>query len=157
MAAQSGAPKPSSLPSGLSQNFSSLSHKHTRRELKDFVLTEAELSQIGLLNTLSSWFFSVASGAFLYALGLYTSAEIQGVLSERANAFAQYGESEWTGGILAVAFFLAGLWAWNKRRSTLSAITKEAVEVDQLGTVADPRPQSNVSSQPSPDKKDSQT
>ncbi len=124
--------------------------------MKEFVLTEAELDDISLLNTLASGFFSAASGAFLFAVGLYTSAVMQDNLSEGANALLQFGG--WVGLILTVICASAGIWAWHKRRSRLTEIKRQAVTIDQMSTVVVvPRPQSDAPTPPVPDKGGSQT
>lgn len=139
---------------GIPQQFSSLPHTHTVRQMKEFVLTEAELDDISLLNTLASGFFAAASGAFLFAVGLYTSAIMQGTLSEKATALLQFGGV--TGLILAVACVGVGSWAWCKRRSRLTEIKRQAVAIDQMSAVSS-QPQPDISIQPISDNEGSQT
>lgn len=97
--------------------------------MKEYVLTEAELETISLLNTLSSGFFSAASGAFLFTIGLYSSAAMQGTLSEKAFALLQFGGV--TGSLLAIVFALAGFLALHKKRSKLSDIQRQSMAIDQ--------------------------
>ncbi len=146
MATQSGATDaaPSLSPS---QPHSSLPHTHTRRSMKEYVVTEAELDQISLLNTLSSWFFSAASAAASFAVSLYAGATIQGTLSEGATVFVQTGEI--VGGVLAAVFTGVGIWSLRKKQSKVSEIRNQAVAIDQMGAIT---ARSSTFSQPTPDK-----
>ena len=120
--------------------------------MKEYVLAEAELDQISLLNTLASAFFSAASAAGLFAVGLYATATIQGNLSEGASVFVQFGEI--VGGIFAGVFALVGLWALRKKKSKVSEIRSQSVVIDQVAVFTTSPP---TFSQPTPDKEGSQT
>ncbi len=119
--------------------------------MKEYVLTDAELDEISLLNTLASVCFSIASAAILFAVGLLSSAVIQGTLSERAIGFVQMGE--WTGFTIGGLAMIFGIWAWAKRYSKVNLIKRQAEEVEQPNTVSQLQP---TSSQPVPDNGDSQ-
>ncbi len=113
--------------------------------MKEYVITEAELDEISLLNTLASVCFSLGSAAILFAVGLLSSAVIQGTLSERANGFVQMGE--WVGFIIGGLAMFFGILAWVKRYSKVNLIKRLAEEVEQPSSVA----QLPMSSQLTPD------
>jgi len=123
--------------------------------MKEFVLNEAELDKLSILNTLASTLFSFAAASFFFALGLLTSAIIQGTLTERASGFVLFGE--WAGFLLSALFLAGGIWAFLAKRSTLSEIKEQAVPIDQISTIAETGLQRTTSNEPTPDKEGSQT
>ncbi len=118
--------------------------------MREFVVNEAELYQISLLHTLASGFFSAASASALFAIGLVTSAIIQGSLTEKGTVLLQLGVP--FGGILTLAFAGAGWWATHKRSSILKDIKEGAVEIQQI-----PQPQISVTNPSVSHKEGSQT
>jgi mannose/fructose/N-acetylgalactosamine-specific phosphotransferase system component IIC len=104
--------------------------------MREYVVTEAELDQISLLNTMASAFFSAASAAASFAVSLFASATVQGSLTEGATVFVHTGEI--VGGILATGFAIAGCVALFKKRSKVSDIRRQAIPIDQVSAIPTP-------------------
>lgn len=140
---------------GVPQQYSELQFRHTVREMRQFVVTEAELDQISLLNTLTSAFFSMASGSFLFAIGLWTSATMQGTISEKGTVLLQFGGI--AGAVLALLFAVIGSLAWWKRKSIVDKLKRQAHDIDQISLLTTPRVDSAQSTPSIPDEGGSQS
>jgi hypothetical protein len=112
------------------QNYSVLQPQHTMRQMREFVLNESELHQISLMNSLASAFFSASSASFLFAVGLGTSALIQGSLTEKGIVLLWLGLP--IGFLLSLGFALAGFWATKQRSSILDKIQKQSLDIQQI-------------------------
>ena len=101
--------------------------------MRQFVVAEAELDQISLLNTATNWLFSAASGAFLFALGLAVNGIIEGNLTEKGMALLQFGIP--SGVLLSIIFTGVGILSWWKRRSILNNLKQQSEDIDQISLV----------------------
>lgn len=146
MATQTNPPDQSfSVSPQPSQQSSRIEHAHTVRKMRELLIYEQELDHVGLLNSLASGFFSAASGCILFVIGLVTNAAMQDKLSEKGVALLQFGIP--LGIVLGFAFTGAGLWAWATKRTKLSELKKQAIDIDQ--TVQSPMPPAAQSAIPS--------
>ena len=77
--------------------------------MRQYVLTDAELFDISLLNTITNYCFSAASGTLLFVVGLATSAIIEGKLTEKGIALLQLGIP--VGLVLVIVFVTRLVWS----------------------------------------------
>lgn len=136
MASQSNPSSDKPLSPPVSQQFSSLQPRHTSRQMRQYVLDEAELDSISLLNTAASWCFSAASGVFLFGVGVVVSVIIDGSLTEKGEVMV------WVvvpaAFIFASALAIVGWLAWKKKRSVLSALKGQSLDIDQTSLISAP-------------------
>ena len=111
---------------------SRIEHGHTVRRMRELVIYEKELDDVGLLNTLSWTCFSAASGCFLFAIGLITSAVIQGFGSLPVEAIVLLKLGIPIGLVLSAGFAFAGYFLARRKHSTLSAMKQQAEDIEQI-------------------------
>lgn len=104
--------------------------------MRQYVVTEAELNDISLLNTVVNWCFSAATGSLLFAVGLVVNACFQGTLTEKGIALLYFGAP--AGGILALFFAIMGVLALQKKRSVLGELKRQSLDIDQTSLVTSP-------------------
>lgn len=109
--------------------FSAIRPVHTVRRMRQLTVYEEEIDDVALLNNLASWFFSAASGCFLFSVGLVITWLMQGTLSEKGTGLLQFGAP--AGAIFAIGFAIAGVWAARTKASRIRDIKAEAVEIPQ--------------------------
>lgn len=114
---------------------------HTVRKMREFVIFEQELDQIGLLNTLSSATFSAASGLFLFVIGLIANAVIQGWSSLPVDAIVLLKLGVPAGVILGLILAVVGYILWRRKGSILATIKEQAVDIEQSTSPPFPRRQ----------------
>lgn len=108
--------------------------------MRELLIYERELDEVGLLNTLATGFISAASASFLFAVGLVTNWLMQGTIDAKGTALLQFGGI--AGTVLALGFLGAGIWLWRKRGSRISEIKTQAINVEQVAQPVPPSSQS---------------
>ena len=100
---------------------------YVQRAMRVYALPESELKSVSLMNTLASVFFSVASGLFSLAVGIWINSLFQIEMSSAGEILAK--------AFAPLALFLAmvsgalGIWALYTRGSTLKTIQDESNEI----------------------------
>ena len=101
----------------------------TVRRMRELLVYERELEEVGRLNILTSAFFSAASGCFLFAVGLVVNWLMEGKIDAKGTALLQFGGI--AGTLFAIGFTGAGYWAWKTRGTLLDEMKKGAIDVSQ--------------------------
>lgn len=107
---------------------SSIKPAHTVRTMRELNIYEEELDHVSLLNSLSAWCFSAASGSALFAIGLITNASMQEDVSQRAWGVLFVGVP--IGVLLSAGFLVAAFWALKAKGSRVSAMKRQAVDIE---------------------------
>ena len=99
---------------------------HMGRSMKAYPVYENELNTFGLLNTLALAFFSLGSGFASFGVGLLVDAAFAKDLSDLSEVLIKVMVP--VCGILAILFFLGGIWALLTRRSEVKRVKSESYE-----------------------------
>ncbi len=106
---------------------SSIQPVYTVRHMRQLNIFEEELDHVSLLNSLSAWCFSAASGSALFAIGLLTNAAMQENVSQRAWGVLFVGVP--IGVLGSVGFLLAACRALKTKGSRVGDMKLKAVNV----------------------------
>ncbi len=97
--------------------------------MRELLVYDHELEDVGMLSTLATGFFSAASGCLFFVIGLITTALMQDKLGDKAIATLQLGIP--VGIILMLAFTSAGIWAKKNRSSRVETMKQQAIDIEQ--------------------------
>lgn len=107
------------------------------RTSRVYAVNENELDQIGTLDVISTFLFSVSGSCASFALSLGVSEKMNPTSTPDGKAIVALGVPAGWGA--AVVCLVLGLWAWCKKGGTLKAIRSEsrAVPPDGLSVAAE--------------------
>jgi hypothetical protein len=99
---------------------------YVNRRMKAYCIHEHEVDIISTMNTLSTAFFSIASGLIFFAFGLLANAAfyVGGKLPPAADILCAYGVP--AAFVLAIIFIGLGFWARWRRAATWTTIRNES-------------------------------
>jgi len=97
--------------------------------MRELIVYEKELDDISLLNSLSAWCFTAASGSIFFVIGLIVDALMQSPISDMGKGAIWIAVP--IGAVLGIGFIASGTWAWLKKRSNIEEIKSQAVEIEQ--------------------------
>lgn len=100
----------------------------TGRNLKAYGVTESEIEQLGMFNTLVTIFFSVGTGFLVFGAGLLVDWIMQGMPSHYGEALAKIG------GLVCVAmcvvFYALGMICIKRRKGTIQRIKTDSFPIE---------------------------
>lgn len=101
----------------------------TGRNVKAYGVTENEIEQLGMFNTLTTIFFSVGTGVLTFGVGLFVNWIMAGMPSSYGEVLAKVGGSICI--IMGVVFYVVGIILRRQRKSTIQRIKTDSFPIDR--------------------------
>lgn len=101
----------------------------TGRNVKAYGVTESEIEQLAMFNTLTTIFFSVGTGVLIFGVGLFVDWIMGGMPSNYGEVLAKVGGSICV--IAGVVSYIVGIIFSRQRKSTIQRIKTDSFPIDR--------------------------
>lgn len=102
--------------------------------MRELLILEDELEDLGAWDTLTIFFSSLASFFFSYSLSVFTILQVEENLSDNAEGFIYF--ALFAGLVLGVLFGIAAVLMWLRRKSKIETIKRQSINLPQSPTPA---------------------
>jgi len=96
--------------------------------VKAYGVTESEIEQLGMFNTLTTIFFSVGTAVLTFGVGLFVDWIMEGMPCNYGETLAKIGGSICI--FIGVVLYIVGIIFIKHRRSTIQRIKRDSFTIE---------------------------
>jgi len=118
--------KPRKPPADIKSLGATYALEHVERQVKIYPIQESELWTMSVLNTLSTFMFTLGGIFLSVTLSIWTGILVDG---GKAAGTGQAVKMEWACFVIAAIFWIVGIWAIIVKRNEIHRIKAESSEL----------------------------